>query len=180
MAYRPDVNDPFYGGEKVPTLSWRDLPVGSTFTVEVLEEAKALQGRNYDTNEPDWWDAARTQPKMNAVINVLVRQGPHSVGEQRSIWAQIPSKMFLALKDAQKAAGAKLAPGGILHLRFDGEEPHKDKKKNAIKLYAAKYEPAAQADPFGDASPTQTPQPARQAWVTAARPATPSTPTKGW
>ena len=75
MAYVPANDDPFLGGEKVPSLSWRNLPHGSTFTLEVLEPAKKLQSRDYDTGKPDFWDEERTQPVWSAVINVLVKAG---------------------------------------------------------------------------------------------------------
>src|SRR5262245_38603135 len=126
MPYTPDSTDPFYGGEKVPSLSWRDLPIGSMFTLEILEEAKALQGRNFEDQELAYWDDEKKRPVMNAVINVLVKDGPHSIGEQRSIWAQIPSNIFIALKEAQKEAGSKFLPGGQLLLKFIGTEGHKN------------------------------------------------------
>jgi hypothetical protein len=148
MAYRPAPDDPF-GYEKVPSLSWKDLPVGSTFSLEVLEPAKALQSTNFETQQPDYWDAEHTRPKMAAVINVRVVAGPHSVGEVRSIWAQIPSNLFVAIKNAQKAADAPLAPGGLLHLRFAGTVVHENKRYSPIKQYEAKYTPPAAApDPF--------------------------------
>lgn len=155
MAYVSDASDPFSGGEKVPSLSWRDLPVGSTFTLEILEEAKALQSRDYETNEPAFWDPEHKRPVMSAVLNVCVQAGPHSVGEERSIWAQIPSNLFVALKEAQKVAEAKFAPGGILHLKFAGTVPHENKKYSPIKQYQAKYEPPVAVDPFAPTAPEQ-------------------------
>lgn len=169
MAYNPQY-DPFEGNEKVPSLSWRDLPPNSTFTLEVLEPAKKLQSTNFDTGKPDFWDEDKTQPKWAAVINVLVLEGPHSVGEQRSIWAQIPSNMFITIKEAQKAADAKIDTGGVLHLKFTGTIPHKDKKMNPIKQYVAKYVPPKPTSP--DAFDEEFPEaPARP--QPPARPATP-------
>ena len=162
----PANDDPFSGGEKIPSLSWRNLPHGSTFTLEILEPAKKLQERDFDTGKPKYWDDERTQPVWSAVVNVLVQAGPHSVGEQRSIWATIISNMFVALKKAQQEAGAPFLPGGVLHLRLKGEEPHKDTKKNPIKLYEAKYTPPAPgADVFGDTTPATGRQPAAPATV---------------
>ena len=173
MAYRPEADDPFSGGVKVPSLSWKDAPVGTIFSCEVLEPAKLLHSRNYETNQPDYWDPpANTNPKMSAVINVLVLAGPHSVGEQRSIWAQRPSNLFAAIAQAQQDAGARIAPGGKLHLKFTGETPHQNKRNNPIKNYAAKYEPGqpAQPDPFVGQAPqyaSQAPQYAQAATTTA-------------
>lgn len=187
MAYYPpriqDDIDPL-DHEKIPSLSWRALPVGTVFTCEVLEQAKQLQSRDYDTNKPKFWNDDPTQgPVMAAVINVRVIAGPHSVGEKRSIWAQIPSSLFVALREAQKTAGQRIGPGGTLHIRFVAETPHVKPKNNPIKQYEARYEPPAASDAFADTPPAQPPQyaqPARTAQP--ARPAT-SAPTekpKGW
>jgi hypothetical protein len=167
MAYTPDPTDPFSGGEKTPSLSWKGLPVGATFSLEVLEAAKPLQSRNFESGELDYWDTEHKQPKMAAVVNVRVLAGPHSVGEERSIWAQIPSNMFIAIKEAQKTADARLAAGGKLHLRFAGEKPHDNKRYSPIKQYEAKYEPPT-TDPFAQpqAPPPTVPltQPGMQSW----------------
>jgi hypothetical protein len=167
MAYVPANDDPFSGGEKVPSLSWNKLPHGSVFTLEILEPAKKLQERDFNTGKPKFWDDDRTQPVHAAVINVLVKTGPHSVGELRSIWATIPSNMYIALKDAQKQAGAPFSPGGTLRIRLKGEEPHRDPNKHAIKQYEAKYEPpAAGTDVWGETPATPAAQPATpsKAW----------------
>jgi hypothetical protein len=171
MPWQPDKDDPFYGGEKVPSLSWRDLPEGSTFTLEIVEPAKSLQSRDFATGELAFWDAEHTRPVMSAVLNVQVLDGPHSPGELRSIWAQIPSNMFIALKEAQKDAQAPFAPGGILQVRYTGSVPHDNPHFNAIKQYVAKYTPppsASSPDPFAT---TPTPGPTQPSLPTAARPA---------
>ena len=185
-APRPQVDeDPFASAEKTPSLSWKNQPVGTIFTCEVLEPAKLLQSRNYETNEPDYWDKEHTQPKMAAVINVLVQAGPHSVGEKRSIWAQKPSNLFAEIAEAQKTAGARLAPGGILQLKFVGEVPHTNPRNNPIKQYKARYSPPAASgenDAFGDtppAPPAQQPRPAFMGPRPVATPAQPSA-KKGW
>ena len=71
MAYRPEPDDPF-GTQRIPALSWKGLPVGSVFVLTVLEPAKLLHSRNFETNQPDYWDAEKTQPVMSAVVNVRV------------------------------------------------------------------------------------------------------------
>jgi hypothetical protein len=161
MAWQPDKNDPYYGGEKTPSLSWKGLPHNTIFVTEVLEKATLLQSTDYESRELAFWDKEKTRPKMAAVTRVLVTEGPHSVGEERSIWATIPSNLFIAIKEAQKAAGQKLLPGGILRLCLTGEKRHEDPRMNPIKQYAAKYTPpagSAGADPFGEAPPAQAPQ----------------------
>jgi hypothetical protein len=166
MAWHPDKSDAFYGGEKTPSLSWKGLPHGTIFTTEILEEATLIQSTDYESQEPAYWDAEKKRPKMAAVVKVLVTDGPHSVGEERSIWATIPSNIFIALKEAQKNAGAKFLPGGILKIAYTGEKPHENPRMNAIKQYAAKYEAPAGSkgpDPFGD-EPAAPQPPAQQAF----------------
>jgi hypothetical protein len=163
MATTPyAANDPFSGGVRIPSLSWKALPIGSTFTLQVLEGAKLLQSRNFETNEPAYWDDEKQNPVMSAVVNVRVLTGPHSVGEDRSIWAQKPSDLFAAIAAAQQAAGTQIAPGGTLHLRFIGETPHKDKRYSPIKNYAAKYDPPTASDAFTE-TPVAQPQYAQPA-----------------
>jgi hypothetical protein len=181
MAYRPDTEDPF-NYDRIPSLSWKDLPVGSTFALEVLEPAKSLQTTDFETQQPAFWDAEQTRPKMAAVVNVRVLDGPHSVGEERSIWAQIPSNLFIAIRDAQKAAELKLAPGGTLYLRFTGTKPHENARFSPIKQYEAKYMPPATPvpDPFLHEFAPPTPQapPQTQPPLEASR--TAQEPRRGW
>lgn len=150
----------FDGGTKTPSLSWKDLPVGSVFTLEVLEAPKLLQARDFDTGEPAFWDAQKTQPKQSAVVNVKVISGPHSIGEERSVWAQKPSSLFQAIAAAQSAAGALIQPGGTLSLRLHSEKPHENKRFNAIKIYEAKYAPPTV---FAAPPPVTAPPPVRPA-----------------
>jgi hypothetical protein len=156
MAY--ETQDPFAGGTKTPSLSWKDCPVGTVFTLEVLDTPKLLQSRDFDTGEPAFWDDTKQQPKMSAVVNGRVLSGPHSVGEERSIWAQKPSSMFQAIAAAQAAAGQGIliAPGGKLSLRFQGEKAHENKRFNPIKIYEARYEPPV-GSPFVATPATPSP-----------------------
>jgi hypothetical protein len=179
MAYAPDPTDPFALTRKMPSLSWRGLPVGTVFTCKVLEPAKLLQSNDFTTQKPKFWDDDPSRPVMSAVINITVLAGPHSVGEERSIWAQKPSDLFAAIAAAQEDAQARITTGGILHLKFAGETPHQDPRMNPIKNYVAKYEPPAPTAPdaFAPIPPSapparQAPAPGLQSW---AQPATRTT-----
>jgi hypothetical protein len=139
--------DPFEGGEKVPSITWQisrgnDYPVGTKYTIELDEAPKKLQSRNYDTNEPDWWDDAKTQPKMSAVLTGMVLAGPQGTGEKRSVWANIPSNLFVGLKEAQTAE--KFKKGSKVTIELVGTEPAKNdpqNKKNPVKLFKVTHEP---------------------------------------
>ena len=129
--------DPF-ATLKVPSVSWRDVPVGGIISMVVTRAASKTQSRDYETNQPSYWDDAKTQPKYSAVVNGIV------YGEERSIWAQIPSSLFAAISDAQKASGQRIDVGGTLLIRRLEDKPNmKNPKLNAAKQFAAKYEPPA-------------------------------------
>lgn len=135
--------DPLAGGDKAPALSFKNMPVGTTYTGEVLEDPKLVQARDFDSGDPAVWPDGN--PKMAVVVRVNVN------GEERSIWAPKPSAMFKALADAQKAAGKRITVGGRLTVKFVGEKPNeRNERLNPQKLYTATY---AEGDPFADDVP---------------------------
>lgn len=139
-----EEEDPFAGGDKVPSLSFKDKPEGTVYSGVVTEKPTMVQSRNFDTGEPDHWPDGK--PKMSAVVRVKIGD------EEFSIWAEKPSSMFTAIAEAQREAGARIEVGGTLVVKHDSSEANKDPKKNARKIYKAKYTPPAAktADPFGD------------------------------
>ena len=162
----PQYDDPFAGADKVPSLSFKDAPVGTVYEGLVTEAPKLVQSRDYDSGEPAFWPAKpgeQPNPKMSVVIR-LTLDGV----DERSVWAQKPSAMFAAIGEAQKKAGVRIEVGGTLAIKFVGEQSHTDpiKIKKGMppqKLYAAKYTPPApkQADdPWGAAEPAPAAQPA--------------------
>ncbi len=170
MATNHDhYEDPFSGGVKTAALSWKDLPIGSAFTLRIVEPPTLLHSRNYDDGTPAYWDAEKTQPKMCAVVTVKVLAGPHSVGELRGVWAKKPSSLFAAIAAAQAESGERLAVGGTLKLKFAGETKHENKRFNAIKNYKATYEgPDTFADDEDESLPDPTARP-----VAASKPSKP-------
>lgn len=136
--------------EKVPSLSFRDAQVGTTYRGTIVKRARLLQQRDFESQQPKTWPDGN--PCMAAVIHLEIQ------GEIYAIWAPKPSAMFAALVAAQKEAGAgPMVEGGTLHVRFEGTEPNKKNPKlNAQKLYRCKYEPPAQPDPFHSEAGAQT------------------------
>lgn len=159
-------NDPFSGGDKTPAVSFKGKPVGTTVVMQVTEPATLQQSSVYNPN-PDaprvlatWPDG---NPKMAAVVVGTVD------GERRSFWAGKPSSLFAAIRDAQAAAGAKIAPGGTLTVTFYAEKPTNGDPQ---KLYRATYQPPSAGDAFADRAPAA---PAQQAVsAPAAPPAAPA------
>ena len=141
--------DPFAGGSSTPSLSFKGAPVGTTYEGTVVESPDLVHSRNFDTNLPDYWPAKvgeTPSPKMAAVVKIVMADG-----EERAIWAIQPSAMFAAIKAAANHAGVKIDIGGTLAVKYTGDKPANDPRKNAAKQYVARYTPpaaAATADPF--------------------------------
>jgi hypothetical protein len=146
------TDDPF-GMESIPSLSFRDAPIGTTYTGTILSPIRWVQTRNFETQKPKVWDDGN--PVMAAVIELEVQ------GEKRTVWAVKPSSMFAAIAAAQKEANAgPLAVGGTLAIRLIGTKPStKGAQLNPAKQYAAKYTPpaATHGDVFGDAPTPPSP-----------------------
>ena len=162
MTSQHDI-DPFAGGDSVPSLSFKNAPVGTVYTGTVTEAPTLVQSRDYKTGEPAFWPATNGQPgnpKMAVVIKIAL-----DTGEERSVWATKPSAMFAAIKTAQQEAGQKIAVGGTLAIKFTGEKPNADTKKEPQKLYAAKYTPPAAPDAFADSTPAPQAAPVNTATV---------------
>ena len=143
----PAEIDPFAeSGDKAPAISFRDAAPGTVITVTVTDSPKKIQGKEFGTENPATWPDGK--PKWSAVINGTVD------GEPRSVWAQIPSDLFIKLRDAQKELGRSVRDGDTLSIKFVKEEPTKGspKKVYAVKITAGTPKPAAGSDPFGDTS----------------------------
>lgn len=140
--------DAFAGGDSAPSISFKDAPIGTTYSGTVTEAPSIIQARDYETgNLASWPDG---NPKMTVVTKLAL-----TTGEERSLWAPKPSSMFAAIADAQKAAGALIAVGGKLTVTFTGEKPNASNPRlNPQKLYTVTYVPA---DPF--AAPPAPAQP---------------------
>jgi hypothetical protein len=150
--------------ESAPSLSFRDAAVGTMYRGTIVRRPELVQSRDFESGLPKTWPDGN--PVMSVVIVLDVQ------GEERSIWAQKPSAMFRALVEAQKEAGGKpMAEGGILDVKFVGEEPNKKNPKlNAQKLYKARYTPPTPTDAFAD-TPATPPAPARRPAPAAPAPA---------
>lgn len=148
-------DDPFDKPDSRPSVSFKGAPIGATITCIIDGAPNKMQARDFDTRELETWDDGN--PVYTVATDVVVN------GTPMTLWAKIPSSMYTAIAEAQKAADAKLAKGGTLVVRFVGEKPNEKKPHlNPQKLYQAHYTPPAAADPFdaGQQAPQQsTPAP---------------------
>ena len=156
--------DPFAPSVKKPSVSFRNVPVGTSYSLEVQVAPKLVQARDFDTRELESWPDGN--PKMTVVTEVV----DTATGEEKSLWAPKPSAMFAAIVAAQQAAGSLITPGGRLTVTFTHEVPVEGKPHlNPAKQYAVVYTPA---DPFAQPAPAAVPVAAPPvAQVAAAAPA---------
>ena len=153
-----------FAEDSAPSLSFKDMPIGTTYRGVITRMPDDLvQMRDFESGAP------RTWPDGNKVMGCVILLEVD--GELRSLWATKPSSMWRALVNAQKeAGGAPMQEGGILYVRFLREEPHKNPRLNAQKIYVAKYEPPAPTaakDVFSEPTPQAAQKPAQPAQSTA-------------
>lgn len=147
-----------FATESTPALSFKDAPVGTSYTGVVTRAPELVQSRDIDTGELAYWPAnpdGSRNPKMSVVLNITM-----PTGEERSVWATKPSQLYSALGAAEKAAGAAIAIGGTLTITLTGEKPNATNPKlNAQKLYTATYAPGSAFAEQPAATPASAPAP---------------------
>lgn len=142
--------DPFAGGESKESVSFKDMPVGTSYTLEVTEAPQLVQATDYESRQPAFWSDGN--PKMTVVTGVV----DTATGEEKNLWAAKPSALFRAIGDAQKASGAQIKVGDTLVVTFSGEKPNeKNPRLNPQKLYTVQH---TAGDAFSEAAPAQAPQ----------------------
>jgi len=160
--------DAFAGGVTVPSISFKDAPIGASVSGKVTEAPSLVQSRDFDTSQPAFWPDGG--PKMSVVTKLVL-----PTGEERGLWAAKPSAMFAAIAEAQKSAGALIAVGGTLTITFTGEKPNATNPRlNAQKLYTVTYVPPNAFEAQQAAAPPAAPVAApAQAWQQPAAQAAP-------
>lgn len=150
-----DVNSFLMGGAKSATFP----TVGTTVQGVICEPAPQLmQMTNPKDGKPEFWDDAKTQPKMQLVITLKTNDrdpdDPQDDGERRLF---VKSNMRKALAAAVRAAGARgIAVGGALAMTYVKDGPKPSPTLSAPKEYKARYIPPKQEVPVED----ETPEPA--------------------
>lgn len=160
-----NFEDPFAGGDKLPSVTFKDATIGTSYQLKVTKAPELVQARDYETGNPAFW------PDGGAKMTVVTTVVDLATGEEKNLWAAKPSAMFRAIGDAQKAAGAQIKVGDTLTVTFTGEKPNeKNPRLNPQKLYSVTL---ATGDAFADQPPTPTPAAPAAAAPAAAAPAAP-------
>lgn len=150
--------DPF-ANVKVPSISFKDQPIGTSWKGRVTSLPTMAQTIDFTTNKPAYWkneDGTQGGPKMAAVFQIQVLDGPdpEAVGEIRSVWAAKPSSLFTAVAEAQQKFGRRIEVGGVIEITHVRNEKPANPKFNAQKIYSVEYEGPAD-EPVDDAFGTE-------------------------
>lgn len=161
-----DAPDPF-SGSSVPGLSFKDAPVGTSFTGVITKvEPELVQTRDFESGDLAFWpgkDGQQGNPKVAAVIHIEVD------GEERSVWATKPSALFAAFGEARTRNGGPLEVGGTVRITYTGDKPNATNPRlNPAKQYTVDYKApvAGPVDPWAPAA-TEPSTSAGQPWADA-------------
>ena len=120
--------------------------VGTTHTGVITDAPKSVQQNDFKTKLPAFWDEAKTQPKMQAVINLKTDQrDPSDPTDEggRTLYAA-SSQQKKAIVEAVRASGAAdIEVGGTLTVQYYADDPTSQNPQNPKKLYRAHYAPPA-------------------------------------
>lgn len=136
-----DIDDFIHGSRGAPSAKFPT--VGTVVSGTIATKPEVTQRRDIDGNMMTWDDG---NPRMQLVITLQTDERDPDVEDDeglRRIFAPRPSNLLTAIADALKKSGARLEPGGLLAVKFTGEKPHEKRGYNAIKEYAAQYQPPA-------------------------------------
>lgn len=130
------VADLLAGGGK----SWTGENPGDTVEGTVVQ-AEVQQQTDLDTDEPIFWDAAKTRPKMMVVATLQTDKREDADDDGKRV-VYFSGHKFTAL---QKSGAKDVNPGDYLKVTYTGESDRAPAKKgyNAAKLYAVEYRKGA-------------------------------------
>ena len=155
--------DSFFSGGGGKSLSWKDVPVGTTYVGTVLAVHPPQQVTDPVTNKPVFQRDGVT-PKMQARIDLATTYRDPSDAEDdgtRSLY--VGGWMKGAVGDAvRKATGKPGAPavGGVLSVTLSEREPNENRALNPTNKFTATYQPpvAAATGQFYGETPAPAPQ----------------------
>lgn len=163
------------GGDSMPSAKFEKAGDSITGTVVDLSER---QSTKLGTQDPDFWDDAKTQPKMyfRLILQTTQRDpaiatddGKRSVALTGSRKAESQSSLSAVLGAVAAAVGGnELQPGGTVTLTMTGTAPSQTVGFNPRKTFTAKYEPPTMS--FGATPPAAAQATTDQAGVPLATP----------
>lgn len=150
-------------GEGGPRAAFiKDTPIGTTVTGQIVD-AVVRQVTDYTTGEPQFWESG--EPKQQVVITIQTdNMDDRDDDGKRGVYVKMWGDHKRALLDAMRAMGASklsqaLHPGNILTAVFEREEPNRNPRLNATKIYKYRIEKGAHPalDKLAPTTPTVAP-----------------------
>lgn len=138
-----DPNDILLGGG----IQAAKFPTVGTVVKGTVVRSEAAQQTEFGTNKLKVYDDGK--PMMQVVITLQTdeRDGVDDDG-QRKLYVR--GQMLSAVRDALKAAGAKLELGGSLAVKYESDKASEKAGFNAAKQYVAQYQaPVGEPVPAG-------------------------------
>lgn len=113
------VFDDVLGGAGGASVSWKDKPAGFAVEGGIVKVGEKRQADDFNTGEPRFWDAAKTQPVWQFVIEL-----EEADGETRGLWVTAGTALARAIREGLQASGAStMEPGGRLRVETLGLVP---------------------------------------------------------
>lgn len=164
--------DDFFGGggrsAQFPTL-------GTVVGGPIVRVGEPMQQRDPVTLKPKVYDdSGKPMMQLPVEVQTNTREDADDDGV-RTIW--IKGQMKKAVQDALNKTKSKLRVGGTLIVKWNAEEPNKNRALNAQKIYVAAYQPPAADGGFFDepAAPVAEPAPVAQPQPTPSAAPSPTT-----
>src|SRR5262250_1094151 len=102
-----------------------------------IVRVETMQGKNMTTGEAEFWDAAKTQPKM-IIVATMTAPGHKDADDGGEVTLYVSGGKYTAVKAVTK----RLDEGARLWIKCVGTRPAQTKGHNPSKRYEAKYWPA--------------------------------------
>lgn len=133
-----DPNDILLSGG-APAFKFENI--GDTVKGEVVS-AEARQQTDYATGDLKTWKDGKPMMEVVVTLQTDLRNDGDDDGQRRIF---VRGQMTTALRDALKAANARLEPGGTLAVQFTGTKPSETRGFQPAKQFVAQYVPGAPA-----------------------------------
>lgn len=155
MSQQPYADlDDLFAGSGAPAIKFTS--VGDSVS-GIITDAEVRQQRDYDSNEPKFWDDGK--PMMEVILTITTSLRDSSIEDDdgtRRVFCR--GQMLTAMRDAvRKAKARKPEVGGKVTITHSGLGEAKKRGFNPPKLFTVAYEPptAVQMDAmFAEGEPT--------------------------
>ena len=136
--------DPLQGLQRQPSVSWVGIPVGAVRTFLIESGPDVQHDREYrkDGIGPLAYARESGKPKWVAIFTIIDESG-----NERGLWARMPSNLQQAILMAQEQAGCIIADNrwAALQIRYDGDDPKSEAGLTPARAFSARILPPGNA-----------------------------------